>query len=130
MVAHHRTPVSRQWRPGRFAPEVLDLFLKCEATPLHLRTARNETWVGDSKRLAKALGLVIEWFCSRTVNDARPPPDDDPTTLDYQRWKACRDVREELLVAVELASKRASPEQTRHPREPASPDWSRDTRSE
>jgi hypothetical protein len=96
-----RTPIARQWRPGRFDREALELFTRLERASK--RERETHEWrqgslllnrlVDLSARSSGALGL---WA---NLLDIGPAPPDQPGTFYREDWEICRDMRTELLEA-------------------------------
>jgi hypothetical protein len=88
-----RTPKGR--RPV-FGGEVLDLFRRLSAMPRSERQSPESGYKEQSQRLAELVGLEVEWWSMRQVENepGYPPHDNDFQAGCYER---VRDVREALL---------------------------------
>jgi hypothetical protein len=79
---------------ARITPEAIALFLEIERIPKQRRAFSD-----GSRRLARLLGLVPEWWTGNHVNDRSAQPYHRPEYAAYQDWHRCRAVREALLEA-------------------------------
>jgi hypothetical protein len=87
-----RKPVYRNWRPGRFSAEAVELFAALEHTP-----GGNRPYTDDSLRLAGMLGLTNEWLSSCHVNDRSERPCWPPSYVAHDAFWKVREVRQALL---------------------------------
>jgi hypothetical protein len=89
-----RQPRYREWRLGRFSPEVLTLFVRLERMSQSSRKFKD-----GSRELAHMLGLVDEWWTCQHVNDRSSEPCHPPGYIAYDDWFTCREYRTALLAA-------------------------------
>ena len=64
-----RKPRSRTWRQARITPEALALFIELECLPQD-----SEAFKEGSRRLARMLGLISEWWTCNHVHDRSRKP--------------------------------------------------------
>jgi hypothetical protein len=90
-----RQPLSRAWRPARFTPEALALFVRLEGM------RRDDPAFKDGEReLARMLNLSDVWLCSGiSVNDTDPEPCWPLGHAAYEDFFTVRRVRNALLAA-------------------------------
>jgi hypothetical protein len=86
--------VAKDRRPS-FSPEALSLFLELEGMSQHSRAFKD-----GSRRLARLLNLVDEWWTGQHVNDRSAEPCHSPEYIAHEYWYRCRAVRAALLAAV------------------------------
>ena len=84
---------AKERRP-RFSGEVLSLFLELERMP-----QRGQAFEDGSHRLARALGLVDQWWAGNHVNDCGPGPCHPSGYIAQAGWYEVRRVRKALLAA-------------------------------
>jgi hypothetical protein len=95
----NRRPIGREWKPGRFSGETIELFRRLDHTP-ECRRGTYE-WKADVKRLHIALGEDGElfWLTGLHVTDRRTVP----VRADefYVRiWERAKAMRSALLQAI------------------------------
>ena len=92
--------VPKERRPF-FDDETIALFRKLSAMPPSAR--KGSEWKEQSQRLAELLGLEVEWWAMRHVEDEPSgfPPAEDNTFQHACYWRVA-EVREQLLAAVRL----------------------------
>jgi hypothetical protein len=99
-----RTILSRPRRPP-FSPEVIALFVRCEAT-------RRRDWAfsDEAHQLARMLGLTTEYWTGNTPLDRSRAPSYPETCAAHADWHKCRIVRRRLIAAAAaLAEVRGEP---------------------
>jgi hypothetical protein len=91
-----RKPLQRNWRPGRFSDEAIELFLELERARQNPRI--DPKFQDKSRQLALMLGLIDEWACSVChVNDGSSHSGYPPGHLtDLAFWRVFA-VRQQLL---------------------------------
>jgi hypothetical protein len=94
----NRRPIGREWKPGRFSGETVELFRRLDHTPECQRGT--DEWKSDVKRLHIGLGEDGErfWCMCMCVTDRRMVP----TRADefyLGIWKRAKAMRKALLEA-------------------------------
>ena len=87
-----RKPRYRNWRPGLFTTEAVELFAELERRP-----GGHLPYSPDSLRLARLLGLVSEWLTSCHVNDRSERPCHPPGYCAHDAFWRVLEVRQALL---------------------------------
>jgi hypothetical protein len=94
-VPTKRRSLHRHWRPGRFSPEAVELFVELEDAPQDSPRFKEK-----SRELARMLGLGNEWLCSCVhVNDRSREPPHSPGYPARDDWFRVHAVRTLLLEA-------------------------------
>jgi hypothetical protein len=95
----NRRPLGRQWKPGRFSAETVELFRRLDHTPECRRGT--DQWKNDVKRLHIALGEDGElfWCMCMHVTDRRMAPARSDE-LYVVIWKRAAAMRKALLQAI------------------------------
>jgi hypothetical protein len=97
-----KTPLRREpRRTSRFTPEVLKLFAELEAVPVSRRNT--DYYRGCARELMQLLNLTTEWWHGANVLDRSSRPIHVlPEYAEHGAWHRCREIREQLLEALEL----------------------------
>jgi len=91
----NRTPIERPRQRQLITAEVITLFLELEQSP-----RRAKPFTEDTRKLARLLGLVPQWWTGNHVNDRSDKPIYPEGYVAHVDWLHCRAVREQLLEAV------------------------------
>jgi hypothetical protein len=95
----NRRPIGREWKPGRFSAETVELFRRLDHTPECRRGT--DQWKNDVKRLHIALGEDGELFwcmCMHVTDRRMAPTRADEFYLGI--WKRAKAMRGALLQAI------------------------------
>jgi hypothetical protein len=102
MTGTKRTPIARPSRHPLITDEALQLFMQIEAMPKRKRGPK--VYNDLEHKLAKLLGLLLEWWNGNSVCDDSDAPCWPPGLVAYENWFKVRRVREKLLEMARTAA--------------------------